>query len=380
VGFRVRRYRLEYSEDDIAWVQDEVARLLRSGWLTQGPWVERLETAFAEVSGAPINLAVSSGTAALEVLYWLHGAAGATILVPTNTYVATAAAALNVGARVVLTDIDPQTMAPTAAEIEWRLRPDTRVVCLVHVAGVVTRELADIRDLCRRRGVALIEDAAHAHGATYRGHPAGTLADGAAFSLHHSKVLTSGEGGVVCLSDPAAIERVKRRRCHGIDLSRNNWEATLIGHNYKMSEMSAILGLVQLRRWRQLVAARRRVAAIYDAHFRGAPLLQPLNPAEGCDHGLYKYVLLLDPAIDKEALMHRMQERHGIELPPNVYDHPCHTQPIVRDAILNGTERFPRAEEFVRRHVCLPMYAALRDEEARLVADAVMETVHQWVR
>ena len=369
----VAKYRLPYSDEEIRWVQDEIAKLMKSGWLTQGSYLTQFETIFKQISGTRHCLGVSSGTAALEMLYWLYDAAEGSVVVPTNTFFASIAAALNIGAKVVLADVDPYTMSPTAAEIEARIRPDTKVVCLVHIAGIVTPEFDSIREVCASRGVRLIEDAAHAQGALHNGRPAGSLADGGAFSMHHSKVLTSGEGGVISFDDDALLEPLMRRRFHGLDYERNNYEVLLVGQNYKLPETSCILGLVQLRRWREIVESRRRTARIYDEILDSSNAITVPFAGSRDDHGLYKYPLLLAESQDKVAFRERMLREFGVDLPPNVYDHPCHAQrPAGQGGVVNRNEKFPGVETLRKRQVCLPMYADIPPDDAAYVARSVL--------
>jgi dTDP-4-amino-4,6-dideoxygalactose transaminase len=193
--------RIVFPTEDRQTVLDLIDESLRTGALTLGPHTERFEAAFAERHGVPHAVAVSSGTAALEVILRAIGVAGADVVVPTNTFFATAGAVLHAGGVPVLADVSADTMALSEATVEAALTAGTRVVVMVHIGGLLSPEVGPIAALCQRRGVILVEDAAHAHGASFNGQAAGTFGRAAAFSFYPTKVITSGEGGMIVTAD-----------------------------------------------------------------------------------------------------------------------------------------------------------------------------------
>ncbi|MCB0302053.1 MAG: aminotransferase class I/II-fold pyridoxal phosphate-dependent enzyme, partial [Calditrichaeota bacterium] len=177
-------------------IADEIAEILAGGRLTQGPWVSRFEQAFAEYTGAKFAIATNSGTSALEILLRFFDVRDCEVIVPTNTFLASGNAVIFAGGKPVLADISADTLCLDPEDLKRKISPKTKGVILVHIAGLITPQVSEIRDLCRTRGLFLLEDAAHAPGAAIDQKFAGNLADGAAFSFYPTKPMTTGEGGM----------------------------------------------------------------------------------------------------------------------------------------------------------------------------------------
>ena len=275
----VQAARIVFAPSDRAEIAAAITDILTSGTLTLGPYTRRFEAAFAAAHDAPHAVAVSSGTAALEISLRVAGVAGRDVIVPANTFYATAAAVVRAGARPVFADIDPATFALAPATVDAALTRDTAAVVLVHVGGLITPEAAEIRELCSGRGIALVEDAAHAHGSTYDGEFAGSFGTAAAFSFYPTKVVTSGEGGMILTASPELAEEARIYRDQGKGSFAANHHIRP-GYAWRMSEQNAATGLVHLRRMDQAIARRREVAARYDKALAELDGLQPLAVAE----------------------------------------------------------------------------------------------------
>lgn len=259
------------------------AEAVASGWIAQGPRVAEFEAAFANAVGTSDAVAVSSCTTALHLAMIAAGVRpGDEVIAPSMSFIATANAARYAGAEVVFADVDPQTLNITPATVEPLLTDRTRAVILVDQGGVPA-DLDAMRGLCDPRGVTVVEDAACAAGSTYRGRPAGAGAALATFSFHPRKLLTTGEGGMVTTPDPAVAARLRRLREHGMDISaaaRHADRRVLIehyaelGYNYRMTDIQAAIGLVQLRRLPEIVRRRRQLAERYQRLLGRIPGLQ----------------------------------------------------------------------------------------------------------
>src|SRR5262249_27984006 len=189
--------RIDFSEADREWIAERIKDVLISGRLTLGPYGEAFESGFAEFAGVKHAVAVSNGTAAIEIVLRSLGVAGRDVLVPANTFFATAAAVINAGGRPVLMDTDLRTLSTSAAEVVRHLTANTAGAIIVHIGGVVTDELPGIVDLLAQRGLWLVEDAAHAHGSLLNGKHAGGFGIAGTFSFYPTKVMTSAEGGMI---------------------------------------------------------------------------------------------------------------------------------------------------------------------------------------
>lgn len=349
----------------------DLETVLTSGQLTQGPFVAALEARFADYLGVAHAVAVSSGTSALEILLRIEGVEGHEVIVPSNTFFATAAAVVHAGGRPRFADIEPDTLA-LDLNSAMRLRtPKTAGVILVHIGGTITPRIDAIRAWCRREGLFFVEDAAHAHGSSWNGRPAGTFGDAAAFSFYPTKVMTAGEGGMIVTPREELAKEARIYRDQGKATPSANYHVRL-GANWRMSEFHAVVGLSQLESLDQAIAARMRLVDLYQAELAGLPGLHLLAPPQGVRPNYYKFIALLDAGIDRAQLKKTLRERYGIALSGEVYDVPCHLQPVF-ESFREGP--LPVAEDIARRHVCLPLYPDLTPEQVHYVALGLREVL-----
>ncbi|MFG1943302.1 DegT/DnrJ/EryC1/StrS family aminotransferase [Nonomuraea sp. NPDC048826] len=351
-------------------VLDLVDDALATGSLTLGPTGARLEELAGRELGRGVA-AVSSGSSALEIALRIVGVAGRTVLVPANTFFATAASAVRAGAAVDFVDLEPDGlgMDPEGLRAALAAHGDVAAVVPVHLAGALPDSLAEVLAICADQGVAVVEDAAHALGSSLGGRPAGAFGRLAAFSLYPTKVVTSGEGGLLT-AGPDDLDRARRLRDHGKRSFEENLHGDL-GSNWRMSEPHAAVGLTHLARLAELLAERRALAARYDEGLAGVPALSRPAISARCSTNHYKYLALLPEGVDRAALKRRLREG-GVRLAGEVYDVPLHHQPYFADRF--GDRSFPRAEAFAARHICLPIFpgmtAAQQDRVVQALRDA----------
>jgi len=361
-----------FPAEDRAEIAAAVAEILASGSLTLGPYTGRFEDAFAAAHDAAHAVATSSGTSALNIALQVAGAAGRDVVVPANTFYATAAAVLQAGGRPVFADVELGTLALSRATVEPALTPRTAAVVHVHIGGMISPDITGVRALCEERGIALIEDAAHAHGATLDGRFAGSFGLSAAFSFYPTKVVTSGEGGMVVTGAEHVAQEAKIYRDQGKGAFTANHHVRL-GSAWRMSELHAVTGLVHLRRLEDFIARRREVAAAYDKALAVLDGLTPLAEAPSSRGNVYKYIVLLPPGTDRAAVKQEMSGRFGVRLSGEVYDLPLHHQPVLTEY---AGPPLPVAEEIAGRHICLPVHSDMSDAEVEEVLTAIA-TVHE---
>jgi perosamine synthetase len=357
---------------DRAEIAAAVADILASGSLTLGPYTGRFEAAFAAAHRAPHAVAASSGTAALTIALHAAGVSGRDVVVPANTFYATAAAVLQAGGRPVFADVELGTLALSRATAEAALTTGTAAVVHVHIGGMISPGITGVRALCHERGIALIEDAAHAHGSTLDGRFAGSFGVSGAFSFYPTKVVTSGEGGMLVTSSEHVAQEAKIYRDQGKGAFTANHHVRQ-GSAWRMSELHAVTGLVHLRRMEEFIGRRREVAAAYDKALAGLGGLTPLAEAPGCRGNVYKYIVLLPPGADRATVKRELAGRFGVRLSGEVYDMPLHQQPVL--AQYAGLP-LPVAEEIARRHICLPVHSDMSDAEVEEVLTAIA-AVHE---
>ena len=357
--------RVPFDAADKEFLTKGLLDILSSGGLTMGQNTKAFEAEFAALTGVPHGVATSNCTTALEIILRAIGVEGGSVVVPTNTFIATAFAAVHAGAKVVFADSDPKTLCLDPQDVEKRLRPDTKAVVLVHIGGIISPAVEDLKALCAKKGIALVEDCAHAHGSAYKGVKAGAWGIAGAFSFFPTKPLVSGEGGIITTSDKDLFDRAMMLRNHGKNPMLGN-RITEVGHNWRMSELTALLALQQTRKAKALFASRSEAAAYYDRELKNVKGATPLALPKGLESTHYKYVMYLDKGVSRDAVKKRLKDEFKVSLTGEVYDLPAHKEPVWAKnpgLALNAGDAFPGADDIAARHICLPLYPGLTREE-----------------
>lgn len=369
----------------VPWLGEEeaaaAAEAVRSGWVAQGPRVAEFEKAFAAEVGAAHGVAVSSGTAALHLgLVALGIGAGDEVVVPSLSFIATANAARYVGATPVFADVDLATGNLTPATIEAVLTERTRAVILVHQGGVPA-DLDALRALCADHGLALLEDAACAAGASYRGKPVGVGAQVAAWSFHPRKLLTTGEGGMVTTDNAEWAARMRRLREHGMNVSAADRHASAkpvleayleTGFNYRMTDIQAAVGLVQLGKLAATVANRRELAARYQRELADIPGLIPVtDPGYGTTNYQSCWFRVDETfPVSRDELLLRLSEA-GISARRGIMA--AHLEPAYADV---STPRLPVTEVLSLNSLILPVFHGMTETQQDRVVEVLKAAVH----
>lgn len=367
--------RIQFLPEDRAWIAERISETLASGQLTLGRYGAEFEERFAAYCGARYAVAVNSGTAALEIILRALGVEGKEVIVPTNTFFATAAAVIHAGGRPVLVDLDPESFAVRPEDVEAAITPRTAGVIVVHIGGIVTRRMNELVALASSRGLWLVEDAAHAHGSSYGGVMAGNFGIAGAFSFYPTKVMTSGEGGMIVTSDEKIAEEARIYRDQGKASFSVNAHVRM-GYNWRMSEPHAIIGLRHLERLPEMIGERQRIAALYDRALSSFSNLEAVRVPEGGVSNYYKYMAVLKERRDRRALKAELREKYGVSLAGEVYEEPLHRQPVFASLGLGeGDRALALADDYCARQICLPIYAGMEEAEAEQVIEALAEVV-----
>ena len=364
----IHRARPFFSEEDITSALLMIEETLRSGQLTMGPLVEAFENRFAQEVGVRHAIAVSSGTAALEIGLRCVGVEGREVIVPTETFAASANAVIRSGGRPVFAEISPDTFCLDMDDVTRRITPRTAGVMLVHLAGLIMPDIHELQSLCMKRGLFLIEDAAHAHGASINGHKAGSLGKVGCFSFYPTKVLTTGEGGMITTNDNELAERAQSYRNHGANPRGADY--IRVSTNWRLPEINAALGLVQVEHLDEFLERRNQIAACYDQALATIPNIKALPTYPAVRHSYWNYIALLDEGVDRVKLASVLREEFGVTV-AWPYDPPCHLQPVFQDALGCRPGDLPRSEHILSRHIALPMHVGLSDEDVTYVVDAL---------
>jgi perosamine synthetase len=355
---------------------EAVVEVLKSGILTEksgrGPRVLQFEKEFAKFVGAKHAVAVSSGTAALHASLLAVGIQpGDEVVVPSFTFSATAGAVVLAGAKPAFADIDADTYCITRESIEAVLTRATKAIMPVHMYGLCA-DMDPIAELAHNRGIVVIEDAAQAHGAEYNGRKAGSLGDAACFSFYPGKNMTTGEGGMITTSDDDLAEQLKRIRTHGEE--RPYWVARQ-GHNYRMPEMAAAIGAIQLKRLPSFLQDRRKNAE-YLTEKLGVlgKLVMPREPA-GRKHAWYLFTPRLRGANagKRNKLVEKLRSKNiGCSV---YYESPVHMLPFYRDLQSTRRSALPETERACRQVFSLPVHPMLKQAELQYVTDSVKRAI-----
>jgi perosamine synthetase len=351
-----------------------------SGWVAQGPRVAAFEKAFAERVGAVDAVATSSCTTALHLaLLALEVGAGDEVIVPSLSFIATANAVRYVGATPVFADVDLETQNVSAATIKAVATGATKAVIVVHQTGVPA-DMDDIHGFCDPLGIAVVEDAACAIGSTYNGHLIGADSDLVAFSFHPRKVITTGEGGMLCTGQPDWATRIRRLREHGMSVSaaERHLATTAVieqyletGWNYRMTDIQAAVGLVQLGKLDQIVARRRELGRRYIERFSDIPgVLSAADPPYGTTNFQSFWLLLPDNSpIGRDELLAALMER-GISARRGIMA--SHLEPAYAGV---PHDDLPVTEQLTQRSIILPLFHTMTKTEQDHVIDSVWQLI-----
>ena len=367
--------RIVIPADDRREILARIDEALRTGALTLGRNGEAFETAFARVVGARFAVAVQSGTSALEIVLRALDVDGCEVIVPTNTFFATPAAVIHAGGRPRFADVESATMGLSVDTVAAAVSSETAAVVHVHIGGMVSPDTPKIAAFCRDHHLFLVEDAAHAHASSLDGRMAGTFGTAAAFSFYPTKVVTAGEGGMIVTDDQEIYRLALQYRDQGKEGFLTNFHVRL-GYNWRLSELHAAVGLSQLGRLEEFVAERRRVADTYTRRLTGVSGIAPLVPPNGSRSNFYKYPALLDRGVDRSALKRALKEQFQVSLSGEVYETPCHRQPVFSDW---AAGEFPVADDVCSRHICLPIYPGMTEDEIDQVVMALREALSRRI-
>ena len=351
-----------------------VIKTLRSGWLTQGPGVEQFEKALAKAAGTTYAVALNSGTAALHAAYFAAGIKkGDEVLVPALTFAATGNAALYLGAKPVFADIDQRTGNMSVADARKKITKKTKAIVPVDYAGRPA-DLAAFKKLARKHKLVFISDAAQSLGATYKGKPAGCIADMSIYSFHPVKSITTGEGGAVVTDNPEYARLVKLFRTHGItkdaaylkNKKEGGWymEQHSLGFNYRMPDINASLGASQLKRLKSFITKRAAAARHYDTLLKNIPsLMLPAQDSVTNRSAWHLYPVRVD-AKKRRAVFDYLRSR-GIGV--QVHHIPVHTHPHYQKlGYKKGS--CPNAERFYATAISIPLFPRITLRQQQYIA------------
>ena len=368
----------------------EVSETLRSGWITSGPRVAAFEKEFSAYVSAPFGVAVTSGTAGFHILLQALGIGpGNEVITPSLTWPSPVNMVVFVGARPVFADIDRRTFQLDPASVERVLTPQTKAIVPVHFAGQPC-DLDALQALCEKHELILIEDAAHAIGTEYRGRRIGSRKNPAVFSFHAIKNLTTGEGGLITVSDEKLRDRLVSLRFHGVDQdawkryareAARGYDLFEPGWKYNLTDLQAAIGLAQLRRIEEMNARRVNLAELYDRLFDETPeIILPARVPYPSRHAWHLYTILIDPektGLTRDEFREEMRKRN---IGTGLHFLAVHELSFYRERYHPATELLRNSEYVAARIVSLPLFPDMQEEDVVEVVEEIRDILYERKR
>jgi perosamine synthetase len=374
MDWKIPLFKIYWDQADIRAVSSVVRR--GTYWAT-GPEIVEFENCLAGYFGVKHAVTFNSGTSALHLLLLAHGIQGKEVIVPTFTFIATANAVLLAGGKPVFAESESETFGLDARDVEKRVTKDTGGVIQLHYGGMPGRDTIALRDLCRKRGILLIEDAAESLGSSIDGKPVGTFGDSAIFSFCHNKVITTGEGGVILTNSEEVFQKAVLLRSHGrVETGSDYFSSTgdndyiQVGYNYRMPTMGAALGLSQLAKVDRVIKMRRRVAHAMTRGLSELDGVKRMPELPGHFQVYQMYTIKLNDEMKRDALQEFLAKK-GIM--SKVYFNPVHLKTVYSNGYGYHEGDLPLTEELSRTVLTLPMYARMTNEEIAYLVGAMKE-------
>jgi len=344
--------------------------ILDTGNLIQGKYVKELEAAFAKFIGMKYAIATNSCTSALEIVIKSCGIKNKKILVPSQTFVATGNAVITSGNTPVFVDMDKNTLCMSLTSIQNNMSDDVAAIILVHIGGLITPEYYKIKSYCDKNSILLIEDSAHAVGSSIDDQKAGSLGIAGCFSFYPTKIMTTGEGGMITTNSKMIADLCRLYRNHGGDGKNFYYNSS----NYRMTEISASIGLVQLEEIDLFIMERNRVASTYSRLLANLEKINILPTYDNIFNCYWNFYFILDNSVDRTDFQRQLL-KHGIQT-GDAYSPPCHKQKAFCSYILPNQD-FSVTDDILQRHISLPMYIGLRENDIKYITTKIKEILAQ---
>ena len=342
-----------------------INNILESGRLMDGDYGLTFERDFAKYVGTERATAVNSCTTALEIVLRYIGVKDQEVIVPTNTFIATCNAVLFAGGLPVLVDVKENSYNIDPDEIKKKITDKTKAVIVVHIAGIICEDIFEIQQICKNNGLYLIEDCAHAIGATFKNKKAGSFGFAGCFSFYPTKIMTTGTGGMITTDANGLNEFARSVRCHGRGEAGMS-EIINFGNNWFMDEIRAVLGFYQLLDLDKMISKRRMIALNYMEQLKDVKKIKALPLSGNSNPSYYKFPVLLGEEIDSARFKQLFLGKYNVEL-ESVYWPTCHRQPVYRNLFGYKESAFPTAERLLSRQITLPIHPLIEGKDINYV-------------
>lgn len=353
--------------EDIDEILEKIRDVLNSGRLILGKYTSEFENEFSKYIGVKHAVGASSATAGLELVLRYWNVKDKEVIIPTNTFIACANATVYAGGKPIFCDVNPEIYCMSADDVLERITPNTKVVMIVHLAGLPVPDIYEIKKICEEHDLYLLEDCSHAHGAIIDGRKVGSIGDAAVFSLYPTKVITTCAGGVITTNEDALHDFAKSCRHHGQGESLEN--IINFGNNWLMDEIRAILGIYQLKELENYIKKRNTLAKMYIDLIEEIQGINYVESPSNIRHSYYRFLITLDTKLNKEKIINYMK-KEGIEV-GTLYATPLHLQPIYKAL----GQKCPKAEHALQHQIGLPMHVDLDEVDINYIIDSLRDAV-----
>jgi dTDP-4-amino-4,6-dideoxygalactose transaminase len=359
-------FKLNFEDDFINSFITNAKLILETGFVGEGKWVKEFEERFKITQGCSNAIATTSGTSAIEIALKALDVRGKDVIVPTNTFFATAVAVKNAGANVVLVDCNKEDFSMCPEALESKITPNTAAVITVHIGGIISHNIYQILRICKNANIPLVEDAAHAHGSKLKGTHAGSFGAFGCFSFFPTKSMTTGEGGMVTTNDQNLCNKAQSLKNFGRAYNDIGVCAHNYGTNAKINEFTGLLGSLECARFNKRLTKRNALVSLYEQKLDKSKyevLKQKDFKNSYC--GYYKCIVKTSIPVEK---IYKVTQQAKISLTGEVYKRPLHQQPV-----FYSTEKFPNADFIAKSHICPPLYPELQEREVDFVCKVLNE-------
>jgi len=363
-----------FDDQDIEKIKDDVAQILKSKRLILGPYTKKFEKLFSEYVGTKFSVAVSSATAALEIVLRYIDVKDNEVIVPTNTFIACANTVVYAGGEPVFADMDPESFCMDIDSVKNKINKKTKAVMAVHLSGLPTPQMDELMKICNENNIMLIEDCSHAPGAVYGSKKVGSIGLAGCFSFFATKILPTGTGGMITTNDPELQNFAEALRHQGGIGGEGQIEVfDKFGYDWMMNETTAAIGINQLSKLEKQLEKRILIAKTYREALKKLDSVKPIKEFENTRNVYWKFLTILNENLDRDEIRKELRTKYNIDA-GILYPTLCHLQPIYK--MMGHKEgECPKAEKIMKRQLSLPINPYMTNEDVQYVVDSLDEVI-----
>lgn len=363
-----------FDDQDIEKIKDDVDQILKSKRLILGPYTKKFEKLFSEYIGTKFSVAVSSGTAALEIVLRYIDVKDNEVIVPTNTFIACANTVVYAGGKPVFADMDPESFCMDIDSVKNKINKKTKAVMAVHLSGLPTPQMDELMKICNENNIMLIEDCSHAPGAVYGSKKVGSIGLAGCFSFFATKILPTGTGGMITTNDPELQNFAEALRHQGGIGGEGQIEVfDKFGYDWMMNETTAAIGINQLSKLEKQLEKRILIAKTYREALKKLDSVKPIKEFENTRNVYWKFLTILNENLDRDEIRKELRTKYNIDA-GILYPTLCHLQPIYK--MMGHKEgECPKAEKIMKRQLSLPINPYMTNEDVQYVVDSLDEVI-----